>query len=79
MIASTSNYWPGPHTGTYTYTICNYSYYLPTREEADPKRRIPFYRALFDQDFPPPLPPKKITPRLPKWSPHMGRVRTNHS
>lgn len=63
------------------YTIACSSYYDVMVEipERDPKARIPFYRALFDQSFPAPTPPRKIMPRGQYWKPAMGRVRIDRS
>lgn len=84
-----ANY-PSDYSGTFVVTcgytataswfgLCNTSYYLPRIDAPDPKRKIPFYRALFDQDFPQPIAPKKIQPRIQRWNPHMGRVRIDRT
>lgn len=88
MIASTSPFEHGEFTGTVIYTISAPSYsfsnltlWLPwiPKDERRTSRHIPFYRALFDQDFPQPIAPRKITPRIPKWMPNMGRVRIDRT
>lgn len=49
--------------------------YDPSIEAPNPKRHIPFYRALFDQRFPAPARPVVALLPRQRWSPHMGRVR----
>ncbi len=52
---------------------------IPSIDEPDPKRRIPFYRALFDQDFPAPTAPKKIIAHVPKWRPNLAQCRIDRT
>jgi hypothetical protein len=90
MIASTGWFYP---SGSSTATCANapsstyyglaysYSYYEPPPiEQPDPKRRIPFYRALFSQAWPARVAAlAKDLPRL-KWWPLMApRVRVDRT
>lgn len=59
----------------YTYIV----YDAPKAEPPDPKKRIPFYRALFNQDFPPPIHSASLIPKRQSWRPNMGRVRINRT
>lgn len=87
MIASTGFDYADHNTSSVVFVISatastsmtsNGAWYLmlpAAAEETDPKRKIPFYRALFDQRFPAPHAPATHRPRAPKWAPAMGRVR----
>lgn len=87
MIAESGSFYPFASSGTvvtstsaanstftpYVIRDCNFTLYLPCIERRDPKRRIPFYRALFDQDFPNPvIPCFREVDRRNSWRPLMG-------
>lgn len=60
------------------YPPYNYSILLPAVDDL-PKRKIPFYRALFDQSFPVPKKPVFRDVMRSKWRPNMGRVTINRT
>lgn len=90
MIANSGFFdgYPRYTSGTVIYTISapthyasSFTLWLPPMDEDTRRtaRHIPFYRALFDQDFPPLAPPKWIAPERERWKPNMGRVRVDRS
>lgn len=88
MIASISPFECGEFTGKTVYTISapsysfsNFTLWIPPapKDERRTSRHIPFYRALFDQNFPP-LP--RVTNPEPcrrKWAPNIGRVKIDRT
>ncbi len=69
--SSTQNY---PITSS-----CDFYFRIPVNDPPDPKKRIPFYRALFDQRFPQPPTPRIRDVKKARWKPNMGTVRINRS
>ncbi len=62
VSATTSNYdWP-----------FSYSIFLPAPDDS-PKRKIPFYRALFDQRWPMRIEPNAISTARRPWQIHAGK------
>lgn len=75
------------HTGTLpTYVLrwepYDCSRYLDPLDDAKPRSRIPFYRALFDQRPPKLIPPNSRElkhPHFPSRRPHSARVRIDRT
>lgn len=71
----TTNVYATASTTCYPIHCTGYFDWPIIKEETDPKRHIPFYRALFTQGFPPPPKPPIHDAIRAKWSPNMGQVR----